>query len=158
MIEISDDKTKLDIEAIHRFLKTAYWCEEIPKAILEKAIEHSLCFGVYDDGKQIGFSRVVTDRSTYAYLADVFILPEYRGQGLSKRMMEKVMNHPELQGLRRWSLATRDAHGLYKQFGFTALARPDRMMEIVTPDIYKKTNKKTGKRYDLQNLAWLGLA
>jgi GNAT superfamily N-acetyltransferase len=134
---ISTDKSKLDITVIHHFLSRSYWSENIPVETIQKAIDGSMCFGVYDKGSQVGFARIVTDKATFAYLADVFILEEYRGQGLSKWLMEFILAHPDLQGLRRILLATRDAHGLYKQFGFTAINNPDRFMQKHNPDIYK---------------------
>ena len=137
-ITISTDPALLDLDVIHGFLKSAYWCENLPREVIERAIRHSLCFGVYDDGGQVGFARVITDRATYAYLADVFVLESHRGRGLSKRLMEAIVAHPDLQGLRRWSLATRDAHGLYAQFGFKPLSQPERHMERLDPDIYKR--------------------
>lgn len=126
---ISDDVSRLDIDAICDFLSRAYWADKRPRRLIERSIKHSLNFGVYDGGRQIGFARVVTDHSTFAYLCDVFIHEEYRGHSLGKWMMECVMTHPDLQGLRRWSLATRDAHGLYQQFGFTELSNPSLWME-----------------------------
>jgi GNAT superfamily N-acetyltransferase len=128
---ISDDRQKLDIPMIHSFLTNSYWAKNIPLNIVEKSTRNSLCFGVYDGNRQIGFARIVSDYSTFAYLCDVFILEEHRGKGLSKWMMECIMQHPDLQGLRRWILATRDAHDLYRKFGFTELQKPDRYMEIV---------------------------
>jgi len=141
-ITISTDKSKLDLAIIHQFLSRSYWAEGIPLEVLRKAIDHSLCFGVYDEACQVGFARVVSDFATFAYLADVFILESHRGRGLSKLLMQEVMQHPDLQGLRRFSLATRDAHELYRQFGFTDLSRPDRQMEIVHHDIYKPRGMK----------------
>jgi GNAT superfamily N-acetyltransferase len=137
-ITISTDPARFDLGLIHGFLKTAYWCEQIPREVVARSIRHSLCFGVYDGERQVGFARVITDRATYAYLADVFILESHRGRGLSKRLMGAIMEHPELQDLRRWSLLTRDAHGLYQQFGFRPVAQPERYMEVVRPDIYRK--------------------
>lgn len=134
---ISTDKLKLDISVIHNFLSRSYWAENIPVEKVQKSINGSMCFGVYDNGKQVGFARMVTDTATFAYLADVFIIEEYRGQGLSKWLMEFILSHPDMQGLRRILLATRDAHGLYEQFGFTAINNPERFM-IHNPDIYKK--------------------
>ncbi len=130
---ISTQKSKLDLDLIHDYLsKHSYWAENIPRDIVERSIQNSLSLGVYHHQKQIGFARVVTDFATYGYLADVFIVETYRGQGLSKWLMECIFNQiPELQRFRRWSLATADAHGLYEQFGFTALACPERMMEKV---------------------------
>ena len=134
---ISTDKSKLDIDTIHQFLSTkAYWCINIPKDTVQTSIQHSLCFGVYQDHKQIGFARIISDFSTIAYLSDVFILDEYRGQGLSKWLIKNIMIHPGLQGLRRWILLTGDAHGLYRQFGWTDFADPTRWMEIHDRNIY----------------------
>jgi N-acetylglutamate synthase-like GNAT family acetyltransferase len=133
---ISTDRAKLDVDLIHGFLARSYWAEGIPRETVARAIENSLCFGVYNDGEQVGFARVISDFATYAYLADVFILEPYRERGLGKELIATVMAHPELQGLRRWSLGTRDAHGLYAQFGFTALDNPSRMMEIADSEVY----------------------
>jgi GNAT superfamily N-acetyltransferase len=136
---ISTDPAKLDVDAIHTFLSRSYWAEGIPKAVVARALRHSLNFGVYtEDGAQIGLGRVISDFATYAYLADIYILEEYRGLGLGKWLMRCVMAHPDLKGLRRWQLATRDAHGLYQQSGFTALQRPERHMEILDPDVYRR--------------------
>ncbi len=126
---ISDDVSRLDLDAICDFLSRTYWADKRPRHVIEKSIRHSMCFGVYDSEKQIGFARVVTDSAVFAYLCDVFIHEDYRGHSLGKWMMECVMSHPDLQGLRRWSLVTRDAHGLYNQFGFTELSDPSRWME-----------------------------
>ncbi|MFT3932663.1 MAG: GNAT family N-acetyltransferase [Chitinophagaceae bacterium] len=136
---ISTDKDKIDIACVHQFLSHSYWAENIPIATVKKSIEHSMCFGVYENVKQIGFARVVTDQSTFAHLADVFIDDNYRGRGLSKWLMEVIMKHPELQGLRNFQLGTKDAHGLYAQFGFKLWEDAGRMMRIHIPDIYKKT-------------------
>jgi GNAT superfamily N-acetyltransferase len=134
---ISTDKTKLDIETIHEFLSTkAYWCINIPKDKVQTAIQNSLCFGVYQDKKQIGFARIISDFSTIAYLGDVFIIEEYRGKGLSKWLMENIMNYPSLQGLRRWILLTADAHSLYRQFGWTDIAQPTKWMELHNKNVY----------------------
>lgn len=137
---VSTDISRLDINVIHGFLSSSYWAENIPVETVRKSIEGSMCFGVYDKNRQIGFARMITDKATFAYLADVFILEEYRGRGLSKWLMEIIMNSPELQGLRRIMLATRDAHGLYKKSGFTPLTQPNRWMQIHNPDIYKKAH------------------
>ncbi len=126
---ISDDTSRLDLDVICDFLSRAYWADKRKRATIEKSIRHSLNFGVYDGDRQVGFARVVTDHAVFAYLCDVFIHEEYRGRALGKWMMESIMSHPELQGLRRWCLVTRDAHGLYKQFGFTELSDPPRWME-----------------------------
>jgi len=135
--EISADEHRLDIATIHEYLAQSYWSPGVPRAVVERAIEGSLCFGVFHQRKQVGFARVVTDKATFAYLADVFILESHRGKGLSKRLMGVVFAHPDLQGLRRFMLATKDAHGLYKQFGFTELTNPARFMELHRPDVYK---------------------
>jgi len=138
--EISVDPARLDLAVIYRYLsEEAYWSPGIPREIVERAVANSLCFGVYTAaGAQVGFARLITDRATYAYLADVFVLSEYRGQGLSKRLMEAIIAHPELQGLRRWMLATRDAHSLYARYGFTPLAKPERVMERHDPNACAK--------------------
>jgi len=134
---ISTDRSRLDLETINRFLsEEAYWAKNRTLEKTRTAIENSICFGVYKGEQQAGFARVVTDRATFAYLGDVFILNEFRGRGLSKWLMEAIVSHPEIQGLRRWVLATRDAHGLYEQFGFTGLKFPDRWMELAAPDAY----------------------
>lgn len=133
---ISTDPEKLDLKVIHGYLKRSYWSPGIPFEIVKKAIAHSLCFGLYHGGQQIGFARVISDQTTFAYLADVFVLEEFQGKGLGKWLVDCIMAHPELQGLRRWMLATRDAHGLYAQYGFTALKHPEIVMEISRPDIY----------------------
>ena len=138
MYSISTDATRFDIEAIHAYLARSYWSPGIPRATVERAIANSLAFGVFDGPEQIGFARVVTDRATFAYLADVYILEPHRGRGLGKRLVETILAHEDLQGLRRFLLATRDAHPLYAAFGFKPLAAPDRMMEIHDPHAYEK--------------------
>lgn len=136
---ISTDKTKLDVDAIHDFLSTkAYWCLNIPKNKIVTAIENSLCFGVYHNEKQIGFARIISDFSTIAYLGDVYVLEEYRGQGLSKWLMDTIMNHPNLQELRRWILLTGDAHGLYRQFGWTDISDSSKWMELHNKNVYSE--------------------
>ena len=134
---ISTEKEKMDIDLIHSFLTRSYWAEGISKEIVRRSIQGALCFGVFENDKQVGFARMITDKATFAYLADVFIIEEYRGLGLSKWLMEFIMSYPDLQGLRRMILATRDAHELYKKFGFTPLNNVDRWMHIHHPDIYK---------------------
>ena len=136
-IQISTDPYRLNVKLIHEFLKTAYWCEDIPIEVVRKAISHSLCFGMYEFGHQIGFARVVTDRATFAYVADVFVIESHRGRGFGKRLMQAIREHPDLQGLRRWMLRTRDAHGLYAKFGFGPIAQVESYMEIVDPDSNK---------------------
>jgi GNAT superfamily N-acetyltransferase len=135
--ELTSDKARLDIDAIHSFLSQSYWSPGIPRSVVARAIANSLCFGVLQEAEQVGFARVVTDKATFAYLADVYILPAHRGQGLAQRLMEHIVRHPDLQGLRRILLATRDAHALYAKFGFRPLAAPDRIMEIHNPDVYQ---------------------
>jgi GNAT superfamily N-acetyltransferase len=136
--EISTDTNRLDVEIIHSFLaQESYWSPGIPRSVVARAIENSLCFGVYHRAAQVGFARVVTDRSTFALLADVFILKAHRGKGLSKWLMRCVVEHEDLQGLRRFLLLTSDAHGLYRQFGFKELGNPSRFMEVHRQDIYR---------------------
>src|SRR4029453_12923626 len=128
---LSTDKARLDRAAIHGFLQDSYWAKGIPQQVVDKSIHNSLCFGLYEGEHQVGFARVITDFATFAYLADVFVLPSPRGRGLAAWLMEIIRAHPELQGLRRWVLATRDAHSLYKKSGFRGLEDPGRFMEIV---------------------------
>jgi GNAT superfamily N-acetyltransferase len=144
---ISTNPEWLDLDVIHTFLSEhSYWAHGIPRDVVARSISHSVCFGVYAispsnlDRRQIGFARVTTDRATFAYLGDVFILPEHRGRGLSKRLMEAILAHPDLQGLRRWMLATADAHELYTKFGFGLLSHPERFMQRHDPDVYKRTS------------------
>jgi GNAT superfamily N-acetyltransferase len=134
---VSTDPARLDVDAVHAFLSRAYWCEGIPRETVERALRHSLCFGLYDGTAQVGLARVVTDYATFAYLCDVYVLESHRGRGLGKWLMECVMAHQSVPGLRRFNLATKDAHGLYKQLGFTPLAFPERWMELHKPNIYK---------------------
>jgi len=137
MYTISADKSRLDIEMIHRFLsQEAYWSRNIPRAVVERAIHNSMCFGAYEGDRQIGFARVVTDCATFAYIADVFVLPSHRRSGVSKLILQTIRDHPDLQGLRRWQLSTKDAHGLYEQFGFRRVTKPERLMEILAPNPY----------------------
>src|SRR5947209_3188181 len=135
---VSTDPARLELDTLHNFLTRCYWAEGIPREVVARSLENSLCFGVFRGPHQIGFARVISDYATYAYLGDVFILDAYRGRGLAKFLMECIRQHPQLQGLRRWTLATRDAHGLYTQFGFRPLIRPERFMEIHDPDVYRK--------------------
>ncbi|HEY6050273.1 MAG TPA: GNAT family N-acetyltransferase [Thermoanaerobaculia bacterium] len=135
---ISTDPARLDRSAIREFLAASYWSPEIPQDVVDRGIEGSLVFGLYAGEKQIGFARAITDRATFAYVADVYVLEEYRGRGLARWLMETVLAHPDLQGLRRWMLLTRDAHDLYRKVGFADVARPERIMEIARPDIYRK--------------------
>ena len=139
---ISTERSRLDLDVIHKFLTNCYWAKGVPRHIVERSIENSLCFGVFAQDRQVGFARVVTDYATYAYIGDVFIVESHRGQGLSKRLMQAIMEHPQLQGLRRWSLVTRDAHGLYEEFGFTPLTDPGKYMERQNPDVYRRPGRK----------------
>jgi GNAT superfamily N-acetyltransferase len=133
-IEISTDQARLDIDVIHGFLQTSYWAQGRRRMVVERAIRNSLCFGVYVAGRQVAFARVVSDRAVFAYLMDVFVVPEYRGRGISKVLMRAVLDHPDLQNLRVFLLGTQDAHGLYEQFGFRALAQPELWMSIHDPN------------------------
>ena len=134
---ISTEKARLDIKAIHHFLSTqAYWTLNIPLSRVEEAVAHSLNFGLYYKEQQIGYARVISDFSSIAYLGDVYVLPDFRGRGLSKWLMQTIMTYPELQGLRRWLLSTADAHGLYKQFGWEPVAYPERWMEVHNREVY----------------------
>lgn len=137
LYSVSTERTRLDIDVIHGFLSRAYWSAGVPREIVSKALDHSLNFGLFRGEEQIGLARVVTDYATFAYVADVFVLETYRGLGLSKWLMQCVVSHPELQHLRLWTLRTKDAHGLYRQFGFAAPSAPERAMERFFPDIYK---------------------
>ena len=135
---ISADKARMDIDVIHAYLSQSYWSPGIPREVVERAVANSMCFGIFRAEEQVGFARVVTDRATFAYLADVFILESHRGKGLSKALMREIRAHPDLQGLRRWLLATRDAHDLYRKFGFKELGNPSRLMEAHDPDAYTR--------------------
>jgi GNAT superfamily N-acetyltransferase len=139
-LRLSTDREEMDVDAIHAFLsEVAYWSRGIPRATVERAVRNSVCVGVFDGDAQVAFARVITDRATFAYLCDVYVLESHRKQGISKWMMQAIDAHPELQGLRRWMLITGDAHGLYAQFGWKPGARPERMMERTDPDIYTRT-------------------
>ncbi len=135
--QISTDRSQLDVPLIYRFLsEQSSWAIGIPRAVVDRAIDNSLCFGGYLEGRQIAFARVISDYATFANLVDVFVLPEYRGRGYAHQLMEAVIAHPSLQGLRRFTLATSDAHGLYEEYGFTAPQRPQSLMERYFPNIY----------------------
>ncbi|MCU1302044.1 MAG: GCN5-related N-acetyltransferase [Candidatus Sulfotelmatobacter sp.] len=135
---ISTDRDRLDRDVVHGFLTNCYWAKGISREVVARSIENCLCFGIYDNsGAQIGFARVVSDFATFAYLGDVFVLESYRGRGLSKWLMKCIVQHPALQNLRRWILLTRDAHGLYSQFGFTRLKAPEQYMELHRPNVYE---------------------
>ncbi|WP_264875649.1 GNAT family N-acetyltransferase [Vibrio agarivorans] len=134
---ISTDNNELNLDVVFDFISDSYWAKGIPRERVEKSVKHSLCFGVYDErGEQVGFARLITDRATFAYLSDVFILSEHRGKGLSKWLVEVIISHPDLQGLRRIVLATHDAHGLYAQYGFEPLSHTENFMQIWNPDVY----------------------
>jgi GNAT superfamily N-acetyltransferase len=142
--KVSDDPSQLDVKAMHAYLKRAYWSEEIPLDVVERAVSASLCIGAYDsNGAQVGLARFISDFATFAYVCDVYVLEEHRGHGLSKAMMAMATSHPKLQGLRRWTLVTLDAHGLYEQVGFKPIARPEQFMERTVPNIYKNAAKGT---------------
>ncbi len=137
---ISDDPARLDIEAIHAFLTRSYWSEKIPRDTVARAVGNSLCLGVYTaEGAQVGLVRVITDYATFAYLCDVYVLESHRGRGLSKAAMQAYSTHPRLQGLRRQHLVTRDAHGLYSQFGFSVVGQPELHMEKRDPEVYTRS-------------------
>ena len=135
---ITTDAGRLDVAAIHAFLSRSYWSPGVPLTLVQRAIDHSLCFGLFHRDEQVGFARVISDRATFAYLADVYVLEAHRGRGLSKWLVETVRAHPELQGLRRFMLATRDAHELYRRFGFKELTFPARLMEVLDVDVYTR--------------------
>ncbi len=137
---VSSDRTLIDLDVVHGFLTECYWAKGIPREIVARSIENSLCFGMYAAGKQVGFARVISDYATYAYIGNVFVLEPFRGRGLGKWLMECVMRHPRLQGLRRWSLVTSDAHGLYAHFGFEPLNKPQNYMELHRPDVYQQNS------------------
>ena len=135
---ISTDPSRIDLDVVHGFLTASYWARGIPRDVVRRSIEHSMCFGLYHEGRQIGFARVITDRATFAYLGDVFVLDAWRGRGLAGWLLDVIQAHPELQGLRRWVLLTRDAHALYRKSGWTALAVPDRYMERWFRNVYRR--------------------
>ena len=136
---ISDDPALLDLDIVHAFIANeSYWAKGIPKSLVERTVANSLCWGVYFDGKQVGFARVISDKATFAYLCDVFVASGHRGKGLSKALVATILAHPDLQNLRRWMLVTADAQKLYEQFGFTVAPQPDRYMEIHRPGIYQQ--------------------
>jgi len=126
----------LDVETVHGFLTESYWAKGIPREVVERSIRHSICFGAFDGGRQVGFARVISDRATFAYIGDVFVLPSHRGRSIGKHLMATITSHPDLQNLRLWALFTRDAHGLYRQYGFHEARHPDRLMERRPPHPY----------------------
>jgi GNAT superfamily N-acetyltransferase len=137
---ISTDRARVDLDVVHDFLTNSYWAKGIPQDVVARSIEHSLCFGIYEnESAQVGFARVVSDFATVAYLGDVFVLESHRGRGLSKWLMQCIIEHPSLQNLRRWILLTRDAHALYSKFGFAPLKAPERYMELHRPNVYETT-------------------
>jgi len=137
MYTITTEKSRLDVTMIHRYLsEESYWAKNIPRDLVERSIANSICFGAYDGDEQIGFARVVTDSATFGYLADVFVKQSHRGRGVGRLLMQAIRDHPDLQRLRRWHLLTRDAHALYENFGFRALEKPERHMEIAVANPY----------------------
>lgn len=139
---LSTDSARIDLEVAHRFLTTSYWAEGIPREVVRRSIEHSLSFGLYRGAEMVGLARVITDRATFAYLSDVFVLEPYRGRGLASWMLETIHAHPDLQGLRWWLLATRDAHALYRQSGYAALESPERLMERKFKNVYRGATER----------------
>lgn len=139
---ISTDPDRLDRESIHRFLAGSYWAPQVPRAIVDRSIDNSMPFGLYEGGRQIGFARIITDRATFAYVADVYVLESHRGRGLALWLMQTIREHPELQNLRRWTLFTRDAHPLYRKVGFRDIEDPPRCMEIVDRGIYARMRRE----------------
>jgi GNAT superfamily N-acetyltransferase len=135
-LRLSTDPAEMDVEAITAVLREMYWSRGIPAETVRRAIDGSIPFGLFDGERQVAFARVITDRATFAYLSDVYVIEEYRGRGLAARLVRAMLAHPSLQGLRRWMLSTRDAHGLYAKFGFVPISAPDRFMEIRDPDVY----------------------
>lgn len=142
---LSTDPQRLDLDFVYNFLTESYWAKGISRELVVRSIENSLCFAVYAQGKQIAFARIISDFATYAYLGDVFVIEAYRGNGLGKWMMECIRQHPQLQGLRRWTLLTRDAHGLYQQFGFTPVQKPERYMELHDPEVYERLHSESAE-------------
>jgi GNAT superfamily N-acetyltransferase len=141
LYEISSDPSRLDVDMIHAFLRNSYWARNIPHDVVEKSIRNSLCFGAFTGGRQVGFARAITDRAVFAYLADVFVLPEHRGRGVGRLLVQSILDHPDLQGLRRLLLATKDAHGLYATFGFEPLQETKNYMTIRHPNVYGETGR-----------------
>lgn len=140
----SDDRNLVDINAVHHYLSTqSYWAKNIPLKVVKKSVENSLCFGIYKNKQQVGFARWITDSATFAYLCDVYVVEEFRGLGLSKKLMSLMLFHADLQGLRTYALSTLDAHGLYEQFGFKALENPQVQMAIVFKDLYKPSENQS---------------
>lgn len=143
--EIDTDPGRIDVDVVHAYLTRSYWARGIPRGTVERSLPGSLVWGIYQGGVQVGFARVITDKATFAYLCDVFVLEEHQGRGLGPWLMATIMRHPDLQGLRRFVLATRDAHGLYEKVGFQRLAAPERFMEIVDPEVYLRDSTPPGE-------------
>jgi len=137
-LRLSTDPAEMDVAAIHAALGGMYWAQGIPLEVVRRSVKGSMPFGIFDGSRQVAFARVVTDRATFAYVADVYVMEEYRGRGLAARLMDAVFAHPDLQGLRRWLLMTRDAHGLYERYGFARVPGNDRMMEKVDREVYTR--------------------
>ena len=129
-IEVSVDPSRIDVSLVHEFLSSSYWAKGRPRELVERSIEHSLCFGAYENGRQIAFARVITDRAVFAYLADVFVVPDHHGRGVAGLLLEAILGHPELEAIRVFRLSTRDAHGLYRKYGFTSMVNPEKSMEL----------------------------
>jgi N-acetylglutamate synthase-like GNAT family acetyltransferase len=139
LVEITNDLSRIDLDRVHGWLaRKSYWAGKMPRSVLDRAVDGSLCFGAIKDGTTVGFARVISDRATFAYISDVFVAPEHRGAGISKTIMSSIMHHPELQDLRLWLLVTADAHGLYAQHGFNVATRPERLMERRDPEVYQR--------------------
>lgn len=144
---VSTDQRQLDRKLIHSFLTNCYWAKGIPRRTVERSIENSLCFGIYRGKEQVGFARVISDFATYAYIGDVFVVESVRGRGLGKLLMKSITEHPDLQGLRRWSLVTKDAHGLYAKFGFQPVKSPERHMEIFDSNVYRRNRRSLNSSF-----------
>ena len=136
-IVVTTDRSRFDLEVIHGYLTRSYWAKGIPRATVARAMDRSLCFGAFEGDRQVGFARVISDLTTFAYVSDVFVVKSHQGRGVGKRLMAAIMAHPELQELRRWTLFTRDAHGLYRQYGFREPRYPERLMEVFNDDPYR---------------------
>jgi len=145
---ISTDRGRLDREVIHAYLRESYWAKGIPREVVDRSIENALCFGLYEGHRQIGFARIITDYATFAYVSDVFVLDSHRGQGLATWLMKVILGHPELQNLRRWMLATADAHGFYRKLGFRPLEKPEQIMEMVVTGVYEDLESKVQRPRD----------
>ena len=136
-IVVTTDRSRLDLEVIHGYLTRSYWAKGIPRKTVARAMDRSLCFGAFEGDRQVGFARVISDLTTFAYVSDVFVVESHQGRGVGKRLMAAIVAHPELQELRRWTLFTRDAHGLYRQYGFREPRYPERLMEVFNDDPYR---------------------